>query len=58
MKKRIVTLLMALIMLLGLIPTIAFAEEDGSIKIYMSVSNAGTLATCADGKAMAFREVR
>ena len=57
MKKRIVTLLMALIMLLGLIPTIAFAEEDGSIKIYMSVSNAGTLATCADGKAMAFREV-
>ena len=31
MKKRIVTLLMALIMLLGLIPTIAFAEEDGSI---------------------------
>lgn len=44
-------------MLLGLVPSVAFAEEDGPIKIYMSVSNAGTLATCNDGEVMAFREV-
>lgn len=57
MKKRIAALVLALVMVLGLVPSVAFAEEEGSIKIYMSVSNAGTLATCNDGEAMAFREV-
>lgn len=53
MKKRILPLLLALVMLVGLLPLSAFAEETNEV-VYISVSYDGQFKAAADGSRLAY----
>ena len=53
MKKRIATLLLALLLVIGLLPMAAFATEANDV-VYISVSYDGQFKTAADGSNMAY----
>ena len=53
MKKRIVTLLLTLVLVIGLLPLAAFAEEPNDV-VYISVSYDGQFKTAADGSNLAY----
>ena len=53
MKKRIVTLLLTLVLVIGLLPLAAFATEANDV-VYISVSYDGQFMTAPDGSNMAY----
>ncbi|MBQ9166987.1 MAG: hypothetical protein IJX67_01080, partial [Oscillospiraceae bacterium] len=53
MKKRLLSLLLAMVMVLGMIPFSAIATEASGV-VYISVSYDGQFKTAADGTPMAF----
>lgn len=53
MKKRIVTLLLTLVLVIGLLPLAAFATEANDV-VYISVSYDGQFKTAADGSNLAY----
>ena len=50
-------ILLALMMAVTFIPTLAFAADAGTITVYMTVSDQGQLAKAKDGSPMAWKEV-
>ena len=57
MKKRILSLLMAFVMAVGLLPVGAMATGGESITVYVTISNQGVLATDKNGDPMGYRDV-
>lgn len=53
MKKRIATLLLALVLVIGLLPLAAFATEANDV-VYISVSYDGQFKTASDGSNLAY----
>ena len=53
MKKRIATLLLALLLVIGILPMATFATEANDV-VYISVSYDGQFKTAADGSNMAY----
>lgn len=56
MKKRILSLLLALMMVLSLIPTLAFAagEDNSKVTVYFSLSDNGKYKNGTSGKTLAY----
>ena len=56
MKKRILSLLLALVMVLSLIPTLAFAagEDYSKVTVYLSLSDNGKYKNGTSGKTLAY----
>ena len=56
MKKRILSLLLALVMVLSLIPTLAFAagEDNSKVTVYFSLSDNGKYKNGTSGKTLAY----
>ena len=59
MKKRILSLLLALMMVLSLIPTLAFAagEDNSKVTVYFSLSDNGKYKNGTSGKTLAYAPV-
>ena len=53
MKKRIATLLLALLLVIGLLPMATFATEANDV-VYISVSYDGQFKTATDGSNLAY----
>jgi len=58
MKKRIISLLLVAVMLIGVLPVSIFAAAPAAdAKVTLTVNNQGVLAAAKDGSVMAYREV-
>ena len=53
MKKRVLSLLLAMMLVIGVLPLTTLAAETGDT-VYISVSYDGQFKTTSDGKAMAY----
>lgn len=56
---KVVTFILALVLVVSFMPASVFAEDgdDNTIKVYMTISDKGTIAKTNDGDAMAWKEV-
>ena len=57
MKKRILSLLMAFVMAVGLLPVGAMATGTESITVYVTISDKGVLAADKNGEPMGYRAI-